>query len=88
VGHGIGRAMHEEPQVPNFGKPRPDYRLREGMVLALEPMVNAGRPEVEIDADGWTARTVDRRPSAHFEHSVAVTRNGPDVLSRLETDLH
>jgi methionyl aminopeptidase len=82
VGHGIGRAMHEEPQVPNFGKPRPDYRLREGMVLALEPMVNAGGPEVQIDADGWTARTADGSLSAHFEHSVAVTKRGPEVLSR------
>jgi len=84
VGHGIGRAMHEEPQVPNFGKPRPDYRLREGMVLALEPMVNAGGPEVEIDEDGWTARTADGSLSAHFEHSVAVTKKGPEVLSRLD----
>lgn len=86
VGHGIGRAMHEEPQVPNFGKPHPDYRLREGMVLALEPMVNVGGPEVEIAADGWTARTVDGSLSAHFEHSVAVTADGPEVLSRLDSN--
>ncbi len=86
VGHGIGRAMHEEPQVPNFGEPHPDYRLREGMVLALEPMVNAGGPEVKIDADGWTARTVDGSLSAHFEHSVAVTARGPEVLSRLGSE--
>jgi len=86
VGHGIGRAMHEEPQVPNFGKPHPDYRLREGMVLALEPMVNAGGPEVQIDADGWTARTADGSLSAHFEHSVAVTKRGPEVLSRLGSE--
>ena len=85
VGHGIGRAMHEEPQVPNFGKPRPDYRLREGMVLALEPMVNVGGPEVEIEKDGWTARTADGSLSAHFEHSVAVTGKGPEVLSRLDS---
>lgn len=83
VGHGIGRALHEDPQVPNFGTPHPDFRLREGMVLALEPMINAGTWEVEIVDNGWTAVTVDRRLSAHFEHSVAVTANGPDVLSRL-----
>jgi len=85
VGHGIGRAMHEEPQVPNFGKPRPDYRLREGLVLALEPMVNAGGSEVVLDDDGWTARTADGSLSAHFEHSVAVTADGPEVLSRFES---
>jgi methionyl aminopeptidase len=69
--------------VPNFGTPHPDFRLREGMVLALEPMICAGTWEVKIKDNGWTAVTVDGRLSAHFEHSVAVTANGPDVLSRL-----
>jgi len=82
VGHGIGRAMHEEPQVPNFGKPGRGMRLKVGLVLAIEPMVNEGTHEVEILDDGWTAVTRDRKLSAHFEHSVAVTENGPLVLSR------
>jgi methionyl aminopeptidase len=82
VGHGIGRALHEDPQVPNFGTPKPDSRLREGMVLAIEPMINAGTWEVKVVENGWTAVTVDGRLSAHFEHSVAVSKNGPDVLSR------
>jgi methionyl aminopeptidase len=83
VGHGIGKKLHEEPQVPNYGERDRGIRLREGMVLAIEPMVNAGVPEVMIKDDGWTAVTRDGRRSAHFEHSVAVTRNGPYVLSRL-----
>jgi methionyl aminopeptidase len=83
VGHGIGRRLHEEPQVPNYGMRDRGVRLREGMVLAIEPMVNAGGPEVRVTDDGWTAVTADGRRSAHFEHSVAVTSNGPDVLSRL-----
>jgi len=86
VGHGIGRRLHEEPQVPNFGTPDRGMRLREGMVLAIEPMVNAGAPEVQIKDDGWTAVTRDGKRSAHFEHSVAVTRNGPYVLSELTSD--
>lgn len=81
VGHGIGRAMHEEPQVPNCGKPRPDLKLLPGMVLALEPMINAGVPEVVILPDKWTVVTADGKPSAHFEKSVAVTESGPEVLS-------
>ncbi len=81
VGHGIGRKMHEDPQVPNCGNPRPDVRLTEGVVLAIEPMVNAGVPEVVVLDDGWTAVTADRKPSAHFERSVAVTDRGPDILS-------
>jgi len=81
VGHGIGRSMHEEPQVPNCGSPRPDLKLAEGMVLALEPMINAGVAEVLVLEDAWTAVTADRRPSAHFERSVAVTANGPEILS-------
>ncbi len=86
VGHGIGRRLHEEPQVPNFGKRDRGVRLREGMVIAIEPMVNAGAPEVEIKADGWTAVTRDGSRSAHFEHSVAVTSNGPYVLSLLDSE--
>lgn len=82
VGHGIGTRLHEEPQVPNFGQRDRGVRLREGMVLAIEPMVNAGRPEVTIKEDGWTAVTRDGRRSAHFEHSVAVTDKGPYVLSQ------
>jgi methionyl aminopeptidase len=80
VGHGIGSALHEDPQVPNFGAPGKGPRLKPGLVLAIEPMVNAGAPEVEIDADGWTARTQDGSLSAHFEYSVAVTEDGARVL--------
>lgn len=83
VGHGIGRRLHEEPQVPNFGKRDRGMRLRAGMVLAIEPMVNAGGPDVRVKEDGWTAVTMDGRRSAHFEHSVAVTDGGPYVLSQL-----
>ncbi|RKX64706.1 MAG: type I methionyl aminopeptidase, partial [Thermodesulfobacteriota bacterium] len=81
VGHGIGRSLHEDPQVPNFGKPGQGPRLKEGMVLAIEPMVNEGTYEVEILSDGWTAVTKDRKLSAHFEHTVAITENGPQILS-------
>lgn len=83
VGHGIGRKLHEEPPVPNYGEPDRGLRLREGMVLAIEPMVNAGGYEVEIKADGWTAVTKDGSLSAHFEHSVAITKNGPYILSQV-----
>jgi methionyl aminopeptidase len=83
VGHGIGKKLHEEPPVPNFGEPDRGIRLQEGMVLAIEPMVNAGGPEVEIKEDGWTAITKDGSLAAHFEHSVAVTKNGPIILSEL-----
>ena len=82
VGHGIGRSMHEAPSVPNYGSPGKGQRLSAGMVLAIEPMVNAGTAEVEVLADQWTAVTADRRLSAHFEHSVAITDKGPFVLSR------
>jgi methionyl aminopeptidase len=82
VGHGIGREMHEDPPVPNYGSPGRGLRLKPGLVLAIEPMVNAGQPEVEVLADRWTAVTKDRRLSAHFEHSVAITDDGPFVLSR------
>lgn len=81
VGHGIGTSLHEEPQVPNYGPPGRRERLVAGMCLAIEPMVNVGRPEVEVLADGWTAVTQDRSLSAHFELSVAVTARGPWILS-------
>jgi methionyl aminopeptidase len=81
VGHGIGTAMHEEPQVPNYGPPGRGARLTEGMVLAIEPMVNLGRPAVRVLEDGWTAVTRDRSLSAHFEHTVAITGEGPLVLT-------
>jgi methionyl aminopeptidase len=82
VGHGIGRAMHEAPHVPNYGEAGKGTRLSVGLVLAIEPMVNLGGPDVAIEDDGWTAVTKDGSLSAHFEHSVAVTENGPFVLSR------
>jgi methionyl aminopeptidase len=81
VGHGIGAALHEEPQIANYGEPGRGPRLAEGMVLAIEPMVNMGRPAVKVLADGWTAVTRDGSLSAHFEHTVAVTKNGPRVLT-------
>ncbi|MBI3288777.1 MAG: type I methionyl aminopeptidase [Elusimicrobia bacterium] len=81
VGHGIGRALHEEPPVPNYGKAGSGPRLKAGMTIAIEPMVNAGGPEVSTLADGWTAVTKDGRLSAHFEHTVAVTEDGYDVLT-------
>ena len=81
VGHGIGTAMHEEPQVPNYGPPGRGARLTEGMVLAIEPMVNLGRPAVRVLDDGWTAVTRDHSLSAHFEHTVAVAEEGPFVLT-------
>jgi len=82
VGHGIGTKLHEEPQVPNFRSNGADMRLREGMVLAIEPMVNSGGPEARVLADKWTAVTVDGSSSAHFEHCVAVTKNGPLILTQ------
>jgi methionyl aminopeptidase len=81
VGHGIGRKLHEPPQVPNYGRPGTGPRLQPGMVLAIEPMVNAGGPEVRTLEDGWTAVTADGSLSAHFEHTVAVTEEGPVVLT-------
>jgi len=83
VGHGIGREMHEEPQIPNFGKAGQGPKLKEGMVLAIEPMINAGKPEVMILPDGWTAVTRDGLPSAHFEHTVAIGPHGPEILTRI-----
>ena len=82
VGHGIGTKLHEEPQVPNFGRRGQGTKLREGMVLAIEPMVNSGKPETRVLDDKWTAVTADGSYSAHFEHCVAVTRNGPVILTQ------
>ncbi len=82
VGHGIGIRLHEAPQVPNFGSPGMGARLKPGMVLAIEPMINAGAYDVKVLKDGWTAVTVDGSLSAHFEHTVAITENGPYVLTR------
>ncbi len=82
VGHGIGTRMHEDPQIPNFGQPGRGVKLRAGMVLAIEPMVNAGKPEVQTLRDGWTAVTQDGSLSAHFEHTVAVTVDGATVLTQ------
>ncbi len=83
VGHGIGRSLHEDPQVPNFGPPGRGVRLKPGMVIAIEPMVAEGTYEVEILEDGWTAVTKDRKLAAHFEHTVAITEDGPQILSRV-----
>jgi methionyl aminopeptidase len=84
VGHGIGQRMHEEPQVPNYGEPGRGPRLAEGMVLAIEPMVNAGKPAVKVLSDGWTAVTRDKSLSAHFEHTVAITASGAWILTARE----
>jgi len=81
VGHGIGTRMHEDPQIPNYGQRGRGLKLKEGMVLAIEPMVNVGKPEVEVLKDGWTAVTADGTMSAHFEHTVAVTATGATVLT-------
>lgn len=81
VGHGVGRAMHEEPQIPNYVDSKSSPRLRAGMTLAIEPMVNAGKPDVKVLSDGWTVVTQDGQPSAHFEHTVLVTESEPDVLT-------
>ncbi len=81
VGHGVGRSMHEEPQVPNFGRPGAGVELTEGLVIAIEPMVNAGGHEVSLAADGWTIATKDGSLSAHWEHTVAVTAEGPRILT-------
>ncbi len=84
VGHGVGRGMHEEPQIPNFAGPRKGGKLKPGMTLAIEPMINMGGSDVEIADDGWTARTRDGKPSAHFEHTVLVTAGKPEILTPWE----
>jgi methionyl aminopeptidase len=81
VGHGIGKSMHEDPQLPNYGNPGKGPRLKAGMVLAIEPMINLGTADVKVLPDGWTAITTDKSPSAHFEHTVAITKDGPVILT-------
>ena len=81
VGHGVGRSMHEDPQIPNYGRKGKGDKLKPGMTLAIEPMVNLGTPGVRVLSDGWTAVTLDGKPSAHFEHTVLVTRDGPEILT-------
>ncbi|MBX2846631.1 MAG: type I methionyl aminopeptidase [Saprospiraceae bacterium] len=84
VGHGVGSALHESPDVPNYGKRGRGPKIKEGLVIAIEPMINAGSRKVKQLNDGWTIITADGKPSAHFEHTVAVTKNGPDILSDFE----
>lgn len=83
VGHGIGRFLHEDPQIPNFGVPGRGVKLREGMTIAIEPMVNAGSSDIKILDDGWTAVTLDGSLSAHFEHTIAITKNEPLILTKI-----
>ena len=83
-GHGIGQLMHEAPQVPNYGRPGTGPRLKPGWVLAIEPMVNLGRRDVQMGEDGWTVTTKDGRPSSHFEHTIAVTEDGPQVMTAFD----
>lgn len=83
VGHGIGRKLHDDPQVPNFGPPGQGPRLKAGMTLAIEPMINLGVYQTVVLKDGWTAVTLDRKASAHYEHTIAVTEDGPDILTAL-----
>ncbi|MBI2608278.1 MAG: type I methionyl aminopeptidase [Deltaproteobacteria bacterium] len=86
VGHGIGRELHEDPQIPNYGEPGEGILLKEGMVLAIEPMVNFGKSEVRVLSDGWTVVTQDGSLSAHFEHTVSVSRKGPEILTERENE--
>jgi methionyl aminopeptidase len=81
VGHGLGRHLHEDPQVPNYGRRGTGAKLKEGLVLAIEPMINLGKREVYTESDGWTVRTIDRQPSVHFEHDVCIRKNKADILS-------
>jgi methionyl aminopeptidase len=83
VGHGIGRRMHEDPQIPNYGKPGKGAKIRNGYVFAVEPMVNIGTHQTKVLADGWTVVTLDGQPSAHCEHTIAITENGPEVFTRV-----
>ncbi|MEM9399640.1 MAG: type I methionyl aminopeptidase [Verrucomicrobiota bacterium] len=87
VGHGVGRSLHEEPQVPNYGKRGSGPKLKPGMTLAIEPMVNMGRSSVKILSDGWTVITSDKKPSAHYEHSVLVTDSDPEILTVSQEEL-
>ena len=81
IGHGIGKDMHEDPEVPNYGKQGCGEKIKEGMVICIEPMINMGRKDVVIESDGWTCRTRDRKPSAHYENTVAITKNGIEILT-------
>lgn len=83
TGHGVGRSMHEEPQIPNYGKPHKGEKLRPGMTLAIEPMINMGTHRVEIASDGWTVLTCDRKPAAHYEHTILITEDEPEILTTL-----
>ena len=82
VGHGVGTSLHEAPEVPNFGRPGHGIRLIPGMTLAIEPMINIGRPDVKVQPDGWTVKTVDGKLSAHFEHTIAITADGPVIMTK------
>jgi len=82
VGHGVGIELHEDPKIPNYGNPKQGPILEEGMTLAIEPMVNVGTPDITFDDDGWTARTADKKLSAHFEHTIAITAQGPKILTK------
>ncbi len=84
VGHGIGQSLHEEPEVPNFGLPKSGPELKEGMIFAIEPMVNIGTHKTKILEDKWTVVTLDKKPSAHFEHTVVVTDKGPEILTKID----
>jgi len=84
VGHGVGKSLHESPEVPNYGKRGKGVKLKEGMVLAIEPMINLGKKSVVQEKDGWTIRTSDRKPSAHFEHTIAVRKGQPEILTTFE----
>jgi methionyl aminopeptidase len=84
VGHGVGRNMHEDPEVPNYGKRGQGLQLREGMVIAIEPMINMGNKGIVFERDGWTIRTIDRKPSAHFEHTVAIQKGDASILSTFQ----
>ena len=86
VGHGVGVSMHEPPEIPNFGRKGTGDRIKAGMTLAIEPMVNMGSKKVRALADHWTQSTVDGQPSAHFEHTIAITSQGPEVLTRAPSE--
>lgn len=83
VGHGVGMDLHEDPQIPNYGPPDRGPRLENGMVLAIEPMINQGTYKVQVLEDGWTVVTIDKKKSSHYEHTIAITDNGPDILTKL-----
>ncbi len=84
VGHGVGKNLHEKPEVPNYGKRGSGLKIQRGLVIAIEPMINVGKKEVRYESDGWTVTTIDKKPSAHFEHSVAITSTDADILSTFE----